>query len=141
MPDTAPATLVVDSSVAVKWFLSETEPHVDRALTLLESHLAERVRLEAPDHLRLEVLSALLHRGLTPDEVQSVAVMLDGFRLSWHRTSAPLAASAADIASRHGLTFYDATFAALALELDAELVTADDRLASSGACRLWRLNE
>lgn len=141
MPEATPAILVVDSSVAVKWFLAEPEAHVDRALTLLESHLAERVRLDAPDHLRLEVLNALLHRGLAPHEVQSAASMLDGFRLSWHRTSALLVASAADIAARHELTVHDAVFAALALELDAELVTADQRLASSGACRLWLLGE
>jgi predicted nucleic acid-binding protein len=136
MGETSPQVLVVDSSVAVKWFLSEREPHVDRAWGLLESHLAEHVRLEVPDHLRLEVLNALLHRGVTPDELQSAASVLEGFRLSWHRTGAPLAAGAATIASRHGLTLYDAAFAALAVELDAELVTADRRLAASCACRL-----
>lgn len=141
MGETSPQALVVDSSVAVKWFLSEREPHVERAWALLESHLAEQVSIQVPDHLRLEVLNALLHRGVTPNELGSATSVLDGFRLSWHQISAPLAASAADIAAHHGLTLYDAAFAALALELDAELVTADRRLAASGACRLRLLGE
>jgi predicted nucleic acid-binding protein len=141
MSDAEPRILVVDSSVAVKWFLSEREPHVDRAWALLESHLAERVRLAAPDHLRLEVLNALRHRGLNADRIQRAAAALDGFCLTWHPLSAPLVAAAADIAARHGLTLYDAAFAALAIRLDAELVTADRRLARSGAGRARLLEE
>lgn len=141
MSDAGPVILVVDSSVAVKWFLPEREEHVDRAWALLQSHLDERIRLAAPEHLRLEVLNALLHRGLPADALRSSAAALDGFRLTWHRLGAPLAASAVDIATARGLTLCDAAFAALALELDAELVTADRRLAASGACRTRLLGE
>ena len=42
---------------------------------------------------------------------------------------------AAEIAVEHGLTVYDAAFVALAESLDAELVTADRRLAACSACR------
>jgi predicted nucleic acid-binding protein len=136
MSEAAPSVLVVDSSVAVKWFLSEREQAVDRAWRLLEAHLAEDVAIHAPDHLRLEVLNALLHRGIAADDLQSAALSLDGFRLSWHGGNAARASSAVAIATAHGLSLYDAAFAALALELDAELVTADRRLAASGACRL-----
>jgi len=44
--------------------------------------------------------------------------------------------TAAALAARHNLTLYDAAFAALALALDAELVTTDRQLAASGACRM-----
>jgi predicted nucleic acid-binding protein len=139
MSEPADAIVLVDSSVAVKWFLSEREAHVDLAWTLLESHLAEGRVIHVPDHLRLEVLNALLHRGLAHDDLQTAARALDGFRLCWHRDSAHRAGAAAAIAVAHDLTLYDAAFAALALELDAELVTADRRLATSGACRLRML--
>lgn len=141
MSDATLPILVVDSSVAVKWFLSEGEPHIERAWALLESHLAERVCLAAPDHLRLEVLNALRHRGLNADRIRRAAGALDGFCLAWHRLDAQLVAAAADIAARHGLTLYDAAFAALAIRLDAELVTADRRLTRSGAGRARLLDE
>lgn len=57
------AMLVVDSSVAVKWFLSEREEHVREAWSLMESHLAGVTRLAAPEHMRLELLNALRSRG------------------------------------------------------------------------------
>lgn len=131
--------VVVDSSVAVKWFLAEREPDVGAAWALLRSHLAETQVIHVPDHLRLEVLNAVLHRGLAPAALESAAHALDGFRLCWHRGTAERTAAAAAIASAHGLTLYDAAFAALACELDAELVTADRRLGASGACRIRML--
>ncbi|MDO8914910.1 MAG: type II toxin-antitoxin system VapC family toxin [Coriobacteriia bacterium] len=141
MPEPAPAILVIDSSVAVKWFLPEGEADGERAWALLESHLAERIRLAAPDHLRLEVLNALRHRGFNAQTIRRAADALDGFHLVWHPVSASLAVAACDIAARHGLTLYDAAYAALAVALDAELVTADRRLAGSGAGRARLLAE
>lgn len=131
----APERLVVDSSVAVKWFVSEREPDVDAAWSLLRAHREERTLLAAPEHLRLEVLNALLHRGVDGDTLARMADVLEGFRLDWHRLGADITAAGARIAAERSLTVYDATFAALATELDAELVTADRRLAASGACR------
>jgi predicted nucleic acid-binding protein len=134
MSDTTPRT-VVDASVAVKWFLSENESHVAEAWALLEAHLIGLNVLCAPAHLRLEVLNAMRSRRLPEAEIPKTADALEGFRLEWHPVDGPLARSAAGIAARHNLTLYDAAFAALALALDAELVTADRRLATSGACR------
>jgi predicted nucleic acid-binding protein len=127
--------LVVDSSVAFKWFASEREGQVADASALLDAHRAERTVLHAPDHLRLEVLNALRSRGLDAVRITRAAELLEGFRLEWHRIDAKLAAAACALAVSHGLTLYDAAFAALARELDAELITADRRLADSGACR------
>ncbi len=139
MSESAPAILVVDSSVAVKWFLSEREDQVDRALELLRGHLDERLRLAAPAHLRLEVLNALLHRGLGALALKRAAAALEGFRLEWHGVDAALTGASVRIACASGLTLYDSAFAALALDLDAELVTDDRRLAASGACRARQL--
>lgn len=49
--------------------LGISNTHVDVAWPLLESHLDEGRVIHVPDHLRLEVLNALLHRGLAPDEL------------------------------------------------------------------------
>jgi predicted nucleic acid-binding protein len=126
--------VVLDSSVAVKWFKHEQEPGLAEALELLSAHRDEQVLLCAPTLLRLEVLNALRSGGLTAAQLQTVCEDLEGFRLAWHETSAELAASAAAIATRAGLTVYDALFVALARELEAELVTADRLLSQCTLC-------
>jgi predicted nucleic acid-binding protein len=126
--------LVVDSSVAVKWFVAEGEAGVAEALTLLDGHLSRRCVLAAPSHLLLEVLNALSSRGLDEPDLRAAARSLLGAQLEL-TPAEQLAEKAAGIAATHGLTVYDAAFAALADELGCDLVTEDRRLAESGACR------
>jgi len=92
--------------------------------------------LAAPEQMRLEVLSAVRRRGLADADVLRTADILESFRIGWYPVDAPLARGAAQIATQFSLTVYDAAFAALAVRLDAELVTADRKLATSGACRI-----
>ncbi len=127
--------LVVDSSVAFKWIESDREHHVADARALLESHLEGSVVLAAPSHLLLEVLNAARARGAGESHMERLARSLIDVQLELHEL-AGLAADAALLATRHDLTLYDAAFAALARELGAELVTADRRLAASGACQI-----
>lgn len=127
-------SLVVDASVMVKWFIAEEEPGVAEALALLTDHARARTILAAPEHAQLEVVNVLLHRGLDADGLSDAAGRLVAARIEWARLG-DLLADAAALAPAHGLTLYDAAYAALARGLDAELVTADRRLAESGACR------
>jgi predicted nucleic acid-binding protein len=133
--------LVVDASVAFKWFVIEGEEHVQEAWRLLEGHRVESTPLVAPDLLRLEVLNALKSRRVPEPAILRAADALDGFRLEWRQIGGALSRTAAEIALQHRLSLYDAAYAALALELDAELVTADRRLAESGACRIRLLGD
>lgn len=129
------ARLVVDSSIVFKWFVADRESHVAESWELLQDHLAGSVVLASSAHLRLEVLNALKQRHFDGNELARVADILEGFRLQWHPVDAELSRAAAPISAEYGLTLYDAAFAALAVELDCELVTADRRLAAGGACR------
>jgi len=126
---------VVDTSVTTKWFVADRESHVAESWELLQDHLGGAAVLASPAHMRLEVLNALKQRRFDGDALMRVADALEGFRLEWHPVDAGLARAAASISAEYGLTLYDAAFAALAVELDCELVTADRRLASCGACR------
>ena len=139
MSERAPR-LVIDSSVAVKWFLSQDETHVAEALELLADHLNGTRILAAPAHMTLEVLNELKHRGLGERELTAAATHLLDARIEFHAVESHVADAAA-LAVRYDLTLYDAAFAALAVELDAELVTADRRLAVSGACRARLLGD
>lgn len=131
--------LVVDSSVAVKWFVHEAENHVPAALDLLQDHLDGAFTLAAPEHLRLEVLNALRYRRLDAVHLLEAADQLDMVRLQWCSVDGALARSVIELSGEHHLSIYDAVFAALAKRLDCELVTDDRRLAESGACQVRAL--
>ncbi len=133
--------VIVDSSVAVKWFAAQRESHVEEAYGLLERHRSGELELVVPSHLRLEVLNALWRRQWAGADLQSASRGLHLANLTWCEVDQRLADAAATIAVAHRLTIYDAVFAALANELDCELVTADKRLAESGACRARLLGE
>ncbi len=117
-------TLVVDASVAAKWFLPELDAAA--ALRLLD----ERRRLAAPDLIYCEVGNIIWkHRSrdlLSEDEAAQMVEDFLAMPLEVH-DSAFLLASALEIAVATKRTVYDSLHVALAMELDATVVTADQR--------------
>lgn len=128
------APVVIDTSVAFKWF-DTAEPGALHAAELLDAHAADDIALVAPHHLPIELLNAHVSRGATLPELLEAVEALAEADLLIAPVDAVLLADAARIAHGEGLTLYDAVFAALAAALDAELVTADRRLAATRACR------
>ncbi|MDI9430809.1 MAG: type II toxin-antitoxin system VapC family toxin [Planctomycetota bacterium] len=115
-------TVVVDASVAAKWFLPE--PEAAAAVRLLDG----RRRLVAPDLICTEVGNIFwklcTRKLLAADEA---AEMLDHFLsmpLGIH-DSALLLPAALEIAVATCRTVYDSLYLALAVELGATVVTAD----------------
>lgn len=120
--------IVVDSSVAMKWFLPEVM--ADRAAGLLQGGN----RLCAPDLIFPEcgnVLWKKIARGELPaDEGQAVLRGLAGAPVAII-PSRTLTEAALTIATAHRVTVYDALYVALAAILDGVLVTADERLVTA----------
>lgn len=120
-----PSSLIVDASVAVKWFIEEV--HCEDARRLLPPSAP----LLAPDLLFPEVGSILwkrLKQGELALEVASAILSsLHGVGLqivpSW-----PLTLSALEIAAHTGRTVYDSLYVALAVRDNGQLVTADAKL-------------
>jgi predicted nucleic acid-binding protein len=116
--------LVVDASVAAKWFLPE--PDVAAALRLLDG----RHRLAAPDLIRSEFGNLVwkLHaRGvLDTKEASDLIEHFLSMPLEIH-DSAYLLAPALQIAIATHRTMYDSLYLALAVELGGTVVTADER--------------
>lgn len=118
-------TVVIDASVAAKWFLLEEDWEAAEAL-----HSSGN-RLIAPDLVLAEVLNTYwkyVEKGSKPAlSIQEVADLL--LRLLGDLVSIiDLAASAAEIAVDLHHPIYDCFYLALAQREDAQLVTADDRL-------------
>jgi len=127
--------VVVDSSIAFKWF-DGSEIGADVALDLLRQHKQDEVALLAPLHLPLEVLNIFVSRRMaTTDMERAVAFLADADLLIAPVDDALLIA-AIRIAEAERLALYDAVFIALAAALDAELVTADWKQAATRSCRV-----
>lgn len=128
--------VVVDSSIAVKWFKSEGEGSLDEAWSLLETHRTGAITLAVPGHFPSEVLNGLQYSRLALNEVQAAATALEQADLVIVPLSHRLTVPAIDLARAHNLTINDALFPALAMLLDAELVTADRMQARVAECQV-----
>lgn len=126
--------LVVDASVACKWFIAEAQ--ADAAAALLGSDV---VRL-APDLIVPEVCNVarlkLRSREITAEQAGSMVDRLPDF-LSALVPTAPLAARAFDIAGALRHPAYDCFYIALAEQRGTRLVTADRRLFGRSVGTPW----
>ncbi len=133
-PKSKPETLVVDASVAVKWFLPE--PDAEPAVALLRAGH----RLIAPDLLWIEVASVLwkvVRRGaLTADEAERMVSDAAAFPVEIFESGA-LLTDTMRIATATDRTVYDSLYVALAAREDAVMVTADERLVNALANTSW----
>jgi predicted nucleic acid-binding protein len=125
-------TVVVDSSVAIKWFV--VEPYSVEARYVLEEYRAGTLTLLAPDLVYAEVGNIVWkkHRfqGLAAEDAEEV---LAAFRLvTFVVTScAALLEEAYRLAVTHQRTVYDAMYLALSLREHCRWVTADERIVNA----------
>lgn len=125
--------LLIDTSVLIKWFHSEGESELSQARALRSAHVAGELHAHVLDLATYEVGNVLL-RALrwnaadVADQLEDLNVVL----------GPPLVMTgqgprrAADLAHTHSLTFYDASWAATAIELDLPLISADRELLVAG---------
>ena len=118
-------TLVVDSSVAFKWFVKE-RGH-EAALNLLDGDMP----LLAPDLILAEVGNALWRKArlgeVAPVQIgRSISELADSVIL--RPVTVDLTQEAVRIMQEIGHSIYDCLFLALAQQEKVGLVTADDKL-------------
>jgi len=132
------SALVVDASVAVKWFVPEV-------------HAAEaRQWRNGPDELHtpafffdLEIANILwkkvLRAEITRADADLILGQLPALPLTRH-PEPPLLTSAFDLADRTQRTVYDCIYLALAIQLGGRMLTADQKLCNSLAGTPWASN-
>ena len=128
--------VVADANVALKWFHAEGEEEVGPARALLAGHRAGRVALAVLDLTAYELGNALLS-GRLGVSATGVADVLDALAVICPSIS-PTSEDrreAAMLAEDHDLTFYDATYAAVARRRAAQLITLDGELLRTGLGR------
>ena len=117
---------VLDASVILKWFVHEVDSV--RALKLREEFYTGTREIVVPDLLLYEIGNALLYNPtFATDEIQEVLSTLFGMEIEIITPTLPLLGKAIELARSLNITCYDATYLALAEELEFEFVTADEK--------------
>jgi predicted nucleic acid-binding protein len=120
-------TFVLDTSVALKWFVERDEPDRRKALELRDASVAERCVLLAPEFILLELSNALrTGRRFTRSEI--VAALRDFLALDivLEPVQPEVLRRAVEIAFVFDTAVYDSYFLALAKASEAVLITADE---------------
>lgn len=125
--------LLIDTSVLIKWFHSKGEGELLESRTLRRAHVSGDIDAHILDLATYEVGNVLV-RALRWEPAE-VADQLDDLHTilgpplimtaDWLR-------HAASLAHQHGLSFYDASWAAAASQLEMPLVIADRQLLGAG---------
>lgn len=132
--------VVLDASVAAKWFLPRAgESLVDEALQLLSRHADHEIEFTVPDLFWAEfgnILWKAVRLGRwSAGAAESALQRMRELKLSIVPT-AGLVEDALSIALAAGRSVYDSVYISLAVRSGVELVTADERLANAVAARL-----
>jgi predicted nucleic acid-binding protein len=137
--DPAAPSYVIDTSVAVKWYVPET------CSAEAMRYLDRRIDRHAPDYLLLEGASVVLKRSRRrPDDpdrssVEQARVVNESLADTPidYQPTGELIDRAFELAHEIGTSFYDGLFLALTLKLGGRLVTADRKLYDKVAATLY----
>lgn len=123
------AKIVVDTSVLIKWFKTSGEELGEEAQQLLAEVERRPVEVHVPALLLYEVGNILLLKTrLGLGALDRAIERLEALPFVVAPPATPLLQRAVRLGREFSLTFYDASFLALAVELDCPFVTADQRL-------------
>jgi len=121
--------IVVDSSVVIKWFV--TEPLSADARRILDGYQSGTLTLLAPDLLNAEVGNIVWkkHRfqGLAKTDAEQIVDVFRELAIAFTPT-AELLEEAFRLAVEHERTVYDALYVALSVREECPFVSADERL-------------
>jgi predicted nucleic acid-binding protein len=131
--------LVLDASVAAKWYLPRsTETLTEQAFELLSGHVEQRVHLAVPDLFWAE-LGNLLWKAwrqgrLGADSIREAMVNARELGIA-EVPSKDVLDQAVSLAMATERSVYDSLYIALAMRLNTEVITADERLFNAVGAR------
>ena len=115
--------IVIDSSVTVKWINQINEKFLDQADKLLKDAQSGSISLLAPELSKYEIGNALLKKGLEFSLASESFATIYQLPITFIQESEKLAKETYKLAQQVGVTYYDASFIALAKQEHATLIT------------------
>lgn len=126
------SALVIDGSVAIKWFVPE--PFSEEARMILTAYRDDEIALYAPDLIHAEIGNILWKKqrsqGLAEADANKIVKAFMALRFTL-TSCADLLEDAFRLAVTHNRTLYDSLYLALCLRRHCLFVTADERLANA----------
>ena len=117
-------TLVIDTSVIVKWLNTNNEENTEKADAILEDVKNGKAELFTPELAKYELGNVLLKgKQLTPNEAYLSFGTVYSLQITFVTESEELAKETYNLAFNNGVTYYDAAFMSLAKQYNAILVT------------------
>jgi predicted nucleic acid-binding protein len=116
---------IIDTSVAVKWFLADNEPRREEALAVLDAVLSEPQNYAVPELFFNEMLAVLCRLLHDADVIKDLIHSLELLGMERLGNGSQLLQTAAGMAKQYGITGYDATFVAAAKLTEGVWLTAD----------------
>lgn len=117
-------TLVVDTSVIIKWLNKDNEVNTEEADDILEDVKNGQAELIAPELAKYELGNVLLKgKQLTLNEAYISLGTAYSLPITFIAESEDLAKETYNIAINNGVTYYDASFMSVAKQYGATLVT------------------
>ncbi len=126
-------SVVVDSSVMVKWLSREGEQHLEQADTLMKDMQQGKIELYSPELAKYEVGNVLLQKGLPLVQLKASHASLYALPIRFVSETKELSELTVQIAYKSKMTYYDASFVSLAQLLDGILIT--DNVKDQGKAR------
>lgn len=117
-------TIVVDSSVIVKWVSSQDEKHLEQANKILQDIRTNKVDVYTSEIAKYEVSNALLKgKGLNLAEAYISLGTVYNLPITFIQESEEIARSTYEIGQKLNITYYDAAFISTAKKYEAILIT------------------
>lgn len=117
-------TLVIDTSIVIKWLNQDNELHIEEADKILEEAKKGNVELFAPELLKYELGNVLLKgKNFNPSEACVLLFTAYSLPITFISESSDLAEETFTQARLYDVTYYDAAFLALAKKFNAILIT------------------
>ena len=118
--------IIVDASVAFKWFKSDNEDYYQESTLLLKQHLSGASKILAPQFLFLELSNALGTKTLTSKELVKKHINnLYSFNLNIYFPDQKDLINSLSMAMEYKTSVYDMLYAVIAKRNKCKLVTAD----------------
>jgi len=132
--------IVLDASVAVKWFSEKNEAHVESAVKIQEQKISGLLEIIVPDLFFLEVLNAFLTKsGFGPQDISIIQQALQKLNLKIVYPDNAILKDTVKIASDTDLTIYDSLYITVSKVYEAPLYTEDKKVLScNGKYKLVR---
>jgi predicted nucleic acid-binding protein len=123
--------IVLDASVAIKWFNEKNEDYVENAIKIQDQKISGHLEIIVPDLFFLEVLNAFLTKsGFGPQEISTIQQALQKLDLKIIYPDNAIFENTVIIASASDLTIYDSLYIAVAGVYEAPLFTEDKKILS-----------